>query len=97
MNTKKGTDSDSRSKPRSNVLLIGIGILALIILTLTTISGMALALSTQDTVVKGITIEGESVSGLTHDELKDFVQKKADEYIAKSALNISYQEKNWCI
>ena len=95
MNTKKGTDSDSRSKPRSNVLLIGIGILALIILTLTTISGMALALSTQDTVVKGLRLIPSNVN-LAGAEI-ELLGINDKEYILKNAIDYVMDDYDFLI
>lgn len=80
-----------------NKFLLGLGITALIILLFTTIGGMALALSTQETIVNGVTLEGVPLHGLTKQEAANYINDTAKKHIAKSTINLTYGQESWSI
>lgn len=94
--TENGRHLVSNSS-KQHTLWFMLAVLGFIVLMLTTAGSMALAIANQETVARGIRLDGTPIEGLTQAEAHNFIKKTADERIKSSAINLKYENQQWKI
>lgn len=76
---------------------IATGIVVVLLVALTTIGSMSLAIATQETIARGIKVEGISLDGLTRQEAYAKVRNVADDRLKNSEIHLVYNDSRWNI
>lgn len=96
-NTTKNSRHLASNSSKQHTLWFMLAVLGFIVLMLTTAGSMALAIANQETVARGIRLDGTSIEGLTQVETHNFIKKTADKRIRTSTINLKYENQQWKI